>query len=67
MTNNKLAYLIWVAINMDEPNQIKASTQGKIEDVLDSHKLNKTGWVSVGFVIGILIKALFDFIFSLII
>lgn len=35
MNTNKLAYLIWVAVAMDIPNKIKASTQKKIQDVLD--------------------------------
>lgn len=35
MNTNKLAHLIWQTVAMDMPNKIKASTQKKIQDVLD--------------------------------
>lgn len=37
MNTNKLAYLIYLTVASDIPNKIKASTQKKIQDVLDSN------------------------------
>lgn len=35
MNTNNIAYKIWLTVSQDTPNKIQASTQKKIQDVLD--------------------------------